>query len=224
MKTQKRIILLFAVAGLLTTITAAASPPDGGEAETGVERPPVRSARAQVSLPLPPPLPSEYDIINSVLARFPKQNSGEVIRFVRRHFVEEMRDFARLSMHNREKAEKLFGEVMDKAIELLETKRRNPDKFRKLLKEKELENAARRLAKETAKSKGEERKEKLLELRRVLAEAFEVKQSIMKEEVRSMEKDLDELKGLVEQRDANSELIISRRLNEMAGEEEHLRW
>ena len=57
-----------------------------------------------------------------------------------------------------------------------------------------------------------------------LEEAFEVRQELMKKDIRYVETELMRLKALVQEREQNRETIIARKVNEMVGSNPSLDW
>lgn len=167
----------------------------------------------------------ERAITSEALSRYPGANQKEVIEFVRSSFPEEMRRFQELVLQGSDLAADFLSELIRQSLELLEIRRDNPKRFEKTLRQRQLERKAGSLSRRIRESETADEKGQLkTELNTVLTEAFEIRQELMKADVDDMERELSELRVLIEQRQQNRDAIIRHRTDAMSGKADHQRW
>ncbi|MEI6970192.1 MAG: hypothetical protein WCL44_01625 [bacterium] len=172
----------------------------------------------------PPPTPYEYDIAETVFARFPGINRKEVDQFLQNNFAEELKSFRSLAVSRQAEATELFSRLVRNVLALLETKRTNPAIYEKKLKLHRLETAADRLVREIRLA-GDKEKQKLQQALHETASAiFDVKQDLMKTDVEQMSRELALLKELIARREVNREAIVSQRITDLVGTKQDLEW
>jgi len=172
----------------------------------------------------PSPLGSEWEALERALADFPDLNREAVMEFIAREFPDELREFKDLSVRHLSRAVDLMSRMVDDAIICLEARQRDPELFEKLMRKRALEKRSIKLAETCRTTEGEERERAVAELRETLAEIFLLKQEFMKADLSRLEKELDELRGLIAKRESRREGLIDRRLGDMLGECEDIPW
>jgi len=105
-----------------------------------------------------------------------------------------------------------------------ERREEDPEAFERAVRERGLERDAETLAREAEGLKGEPREKAIARLRKLLSEAFNMRQEEMRTEMHELEEALTRVKTLVEKRQKNRDLIIERRIKELTGELDHLEW
>jgi hypothetical protein len=122
------------------------------------------------------------------LQRLRRENPGELRRRMREH---------RQALR-RQRAERFFDAPENREIQ-------------------ELEQTARALAREARNLEGDRRTGKEEELREALSRQFDLREAQRARHVQALEERLEQLRMLLEVRQANRDAIIERRLNEMTG-------
>jgi hypothetical protein len=166
----------------------------------------------------------EQEVVRAAFVSFPDADEKEVMAFIQKDLTREMYEFRMLAMRDMRGAVKFLLNLVQDAVALLDAKKRDPARYAKMIRERELEKAAEEQARAARMSDGEGRKKHLEELRKVLDEAFKVRQELIGEDIQDMEKDLQKLKALVKKRRQSQRMIVSRRITELTREMEHLRW
>jgi len=164
------------------------------------------------------------DIVKDVLARFSDVNPEEVMELIQEQFPLRMREFKTLSEKHAGEAVEYFVELVDDAKCLLEARRRSPELFKQLVKQRRLDRTIEDLVEACSELDGKAREEKLLELRKALKEAFEVRQEFLRADLAQMEKDVETLRTVVTKREEKRDEIVERRLQELTGEAQYLEW
>jgi hypothetical protein len=101
---------------------------------------------------------------------------------------------------------------------LVEIQQQNESLYRGLLNEWQLEQETLRLANQIQMlDPGREREERYDELKGLLKQIFDIKQENRRQEINQMEAELNRLKGQLNERESNRDLIIDRRLEELTG-------
>lgn len=194
----------------------------------GAQRPDPDSPKppAPVFHPPAPPRPTlDKEWMDSVFRRFPDVKPELVMDFIHERFPREVHEVKRLLTRRREDAVDFMSDLIQETLDLLDTRREDPARFEKVMRQRDLDRKAAEQAEAVRRCKDDpERGRRVEALRRTLAEAFVVKQELMKESVADMEVELNELKGLVERREKHREGIILRRIADLTGEKEELDW
>jgi len=183
-----------------------------------------------VALPLLPPLPPQFPpapepkLIEDVFRRFPDVQPDVVMEFIREQFPWKMHEFRMLSRGRINNAVDFLANAVQESLELLNVKNQRPELFEKIMARRRLERKADELAAVCRASSGVQRRKLLDELRGTLQEGFDLKQAIMKAELESMQGELQLLEGLISRRQASKDLIIQRRIVDLSGEKDNLKW
>lgn len=158
------------------------------------------------------------------MRRFPGVEVDKVMDFVRDRFPREVHEFKRLLIRHRAEAIELMTDLVEEALDMLETKREDPARFERMMELRALDRKSEDQAEAVQRAEGEDREHALAALRGTLGEAFAIKQALMREDLAHLERELKELKNLIEKREKNGDAIIERRLSVLTGEEDELEW
>jgi hypothetical protein len=172
----------------------------------------------------PPMLPDAQFVRKAVIARFPGIDAPALTKFMDSHFALELREFEQLALWKPDKAAAILTDMVEDSLELMATQKRDPDAFATMIRQRDLEKKAFRLAAAVKASKGKKREEQLAALTLALQEAFKVRQELLQRDVRRMEKELGRLKLLVGKRDVNRDAIVLRKISDMTGDKDYLEW
>jgi hypothetical protein len=194
----------------------------------GPDAPPVPPAQpetqARPEAPALPPMPYEDEVVQAVFRAFPHAKPEEVLSFIRSQFPLGYFEFRRALMQGRDRAAEVFTSLVRESLEMMETRARNPERFEQMQRQRDLERKAGEQAEASRRHSGQELERSLGELRHTLDEAFDLKQRLMKEEVRDLEGELKKLEDLIARREQNRADIIERRIAEMTGAMDHVKW
>jgi hypothetical protein len=200
----------------------AAEAVGGGEEAKPAQQAPVPGA--ELRMPPLPPLPYEREVADAVFRTFPNADAQQIMAFMREQDPLGLYEFKKALMQGRGQAAAVFTSLVRESMEMMETRDRDPERFGKMRRQRELEQKAVQEAEAGRASAGAERDRSVTQLRRTLEEAFQIKQDLMKSEVAALEADLKKLEQLVRERETNREAIISRRVEEMTGKADATRW
>jgi len=104
-------------------------------------------------------------------------------------------------------------------------KEENPEEFELIKKRQELERNSRKMVRMFRKSADENEKDKIKkDLTVVLYQLFDIRESEKEAEIFRLEKELEKMKKIVQQRKENKETIVESHLNRLLGAEEYLEW
>jgi len=185
--------------------------------------PPTPSAPAAYDLGLPP-IPTEPEVVRAVFATFPDIDPGKVLSFIEEQFPLEMYHFRITLMRSREDAVEMFASLVRESLSMRAVQRHDPERFGKILEQRQFERKAVESAETSRHSKGTAREKALAQMRESLAQAFEIKQELMKTEVADLASELQKLEKLIVRREKNREAIIARRVQQMTGKLDALMW
>ncbi|MBM4142569.1 MAG: hypothetical protein FJ225_03100 [Lentisphaerae bacterium] len=211
-----------ATLGLCVLAMAFAAGGRAGEPAPAAPPPPPASAADRE--PRLPPIPNEAEVMEAVFATLPDVDPREVLEFIAAEFPAELYRFKTALMRKPEEAVELFTSLVGESLELMRARRGDPERFAKLMRERELERKAARLAETVRAADGAARAGAAEELRRTLTEAFEIRQELMQADVRQLAAELHKLRQLVEARDRNRESIIAQRVGQMSGDLDQFVW
>jgi len=169
-----------------------------------------------------PPTPlstkQERDVFNAVFERFADIERIETLTFIRQHFPRELQEFTRLSRRDVSKSMDYFVDTVDRALELMEIRDNNPQVYDIMIRHRTLEARVNALAKDLRAAEGADLTNAVTALHETLHESFSAKQRLMKIDIEQMDRQLSDLRSMLENREKNSELIIRRRYDEIVGD------
>ena len=178
----------------------------------------------QINRDLPPPPPDSDFILNMALSRFPTADRKATVAFIQDKLASEMREIKELTRAKTSVALERMTDLVHDALELMQVKKEEPARFKLLMKERALQRKARMLAESVRDAGDEEHPDTRKALRAVLLEIFGVKQKLMGMEVEYLTAELEKLRVLVKKREENRAAIVDRRLAEVTGQAEYLKW
>ena len=101
----------------------------------------------------------------------------------------------------------------------------NPERYEQKKKEHALEIRGRQLAEKYRHNNDSKVKETIKkELSSILSQMFDIREKDREEEIKLLTEKLDHLKNVLEERKTKKKEIVERRLQEMLGEIDVLRW
>ncbi len=218
---------LACTAGVLVSLAAAqeSERPERRRRSPDADKPRAADAEPVPRLPQLPPPPPDWDYVSRMtFARFPEADREATLLFIHQHFPRETKQIRLASATRPDRAMEALTDLVHKSLGLLKTQQENPELFEKLMRQHRLERQAQSLAAAVGQTQGESQKKILKKLQAVLAEAFEIKQSLMKDELEALARGVNDLRVLVEKREQNRQAIIERRLSELTGNEDWMRW
>ena len=110
-----------------------------------------------------------------------------------------------------------------KKLEIL--KDSDPEKYTMVKKQHQLEHQSRKLAQEYRKTKNASKKSEVkAALGKNLQELFELREADREQKVKKLEQEIKMLRDMLVVRQQKKQEIISRRLNELLGEDDVLKW
>jgi hypothetical protein len=169
------------------------------------------------------PLPPSPRLAQAAaLQRFPEANKDELLTFVNTHFPHEMLAARKAADVNANNAADMMSDAMAESLDLMELRRHSKELFKMTMEERRLERIVQQQAKVARKD--ESKSPTVNTLKATLGDAFDVKQELLKKDIEGMSQELAKLRVLVGKRSESREAIIAKRLDEMMGEDEHLRW
>jgi hypothetical protein len=171
--------------------------------------------------PLPP---SREYVLDVVFKRFPGVEREKAMKLANDCFAPRMQRIEQLSRRVPQEAVDEMTDIIYEVSELLEIKAANPDLFEKRITQMQLEREAEQYVERARLSKGSKRKKALDMLKKTLDRAFEIKQEIIKMDLERMERDLEELKKLVNKRESRKSAIVDRRIKELLGKTAQTEW
>jgi hypothetical protein len=116
-------------------------------------------------------------------------------------------------------------EIIEHVEELKSLKYHEPQNFELVIKQHQLEIQADQLAERYHQAKGDEERQTIKkELTKVLNKAFDISQDLRAKEVEEIERELNDIRILLNQREENRELIISARMNKLLHGVDPLEW
>lgn len=174
--------------------------------------------------PLPPGMQESQELIERVLKLFPDALPGATMAVVHKEFPREMQRFRAVASGNPAKATELLTRIVGESVKLMDVKDRDPALYQRMREQRRLDRRVDSLARVIWKSTGEKQKKSRTEMRETLEESFEIKQNLMREEVRQIENDLDELRDLINRREAKRDEIVKRRMSEVLEKSDDLGW
>jgi hypothetical protein len=202
-------------------VLAAIAEPQGSD----VARPASARAPAAADSEVPGNWPPGMKrTVSQVFALFPDADREAVMGFIREQLPNELRRLRQMSERQVGDAFGFTIDLVQDSLRMLEMKKDNPALYEKVVQRRNLERLADDLAAQYRRSAGSERQENEIRLRRTLTQCFEIKQELMRRDLAQMEKELGQLRTLIEKREASRIDIINRRLHEVTGKTDHLGW
>lgn len=197
---------------------------DAQQGKPASDRKPAESTQMGLPITDMPPFPGEEEIVSAILAHFPGADRKAVLDFLTENFRKEISDFRAQAFADSGKAVDSLTRVVREAVELLEARKKDPELFRKMMLKRELDRKAINLAADIQESNGSDKERLTRELHKTLAEAFDLKQEFMMKDLKQMEAELANLKGMIEKRMENRNAIIEKRLADLTKSKDFMEW
>jgi len=172
----------------------------------------------------PPPIPLESDVLRYVFEHFPDENRDEIMAFINENFKSDLPVFRKLAETDVSRATTYMMDLINDALQLMDIAKKDKGLADMMLRQKNLERKAARKAKEVALADGNDKEAMKKELRKMIEEAFDAKQELMKHDLAGMEEKLKQLSEMISKRDEYRKQIIDKKLNDMTVEEDYLKW
>ncbi len=115
-------------------------------------------------------------------------------------------------------------QAMDRETSRAATEPKDPEVRERETQNARLEAASRELADAYRKAGGEEKEAIRGKLRETLAQLFEVREWFRHRELERLQREIDQMRRVLEERQANRERILEKRLSELIGEGDPLDW
>lgn len=159
-----------------------------------------------------------------VLHMTPEQEA-EVLKYLKEVRPEQYEELERLKERRPEQYRRLISRAFREIRYMEELKEKDPDRFKVLSQEKQLERETQKLARQYRNSNDDEEKEQLLEeLTKLLEKSFDLRQMNREFEIERLEKRLAEAKTANTKRLENKEEIVRLRLSQMLGKRKEFEW
>jgi C4-dicarboxylate-specific signal transduction histidine kinase len=153
----------------------------------------------------PTPLTSDQErlVLDAVFARFPSVDREAMMQYIAERMPADLQDFTLLSMRD--------------ALEWRQLESRQPERYALTRRHRALERQVREQGEVVRQSSDAARDAQMLVLNGLVAEAFQVKQELMRQDLAAIRKQVDDLAALVERRETNRAAIVEQRVREVAG-------
>ena len=170
-------------------------------------------------------------LIRKLTESFPDLSLEEMMAFCKRSNPEALEEYREVHRENPAAAEALLRQLAGRYGELQEVRAKRPEEYERLVKIDRMESRSRRLARRIrtlAKAVAEDDANRVVlepdldrareELKNLLQRVFTSIQQNQLIEINRLEAELRELRRLVEEREANNQLILQRRFSQLTGE------
>lgn len=148
----------------------------------------------------------------------------KALQHLKRRNPEQFYRLQELRQTNPDQVREHLRGMVDQVKHLWEMKKRNPERFKQIERMEELEAESNGLARAVREAKGEEKAAARDNLREHISKLFDEREKGREQEIQELEKRLQELRALSEKRRAAKDEIIKRRIAEMSGEGDDMRW
>jgi len=150
----------------------------------------------------------------------------EVLGFIEEHMPHVMAELRELRRENPKAFHRELKELTARVHHMREMKEHAPEIAEALLRSYKLEHQCHELSERIRETDDREKREGLTaELREKLNQVFELRLREPELEILHLQREIDELKSVVEKRQKNRERIVERRLRDLVGEvDEGLEW
>ncbi len=150
----------------------------------------------------------------------------EVLKWLEQYVPDALQALEELKKEMPEEYEEEIHMRAEMMMYLEELKATNPEMFNRMIEAEKLEYKTWKMAEEISQTRDDARKKQLtVELKTLLEKIFEIRLEERALEIQELEKELKEMKSLIEKRKAMKEKIIERHLQELISfEDETLEW
>ena len=149
----------------------------------------------------------------------------QIIQFWQENDPESIEEFRHhLDAHPHQRAE-IVQRLAEETRKLAETRRKDPEAFELAIQQRRLDRHVRKLGGQLREAKEQPDKERITgELRATLGQLFEAREALREREIKGLEGRIKELRELAKKRRGNKAEIIDRRIKELSGEFDYLKW
>ena len=153
--------------------------------------------------------------------RFPE----ELQEFLEDFMPGRVEELARLRRTNMNQFREMMGQIMRQKRELDELRERDPDEYERRRSQILLDVESRELVEQVRRTENEEAKQAAKEkLTEIVSQQFEYQCEDIEKRVEALTEQIQKMKELLEKRRASKEKIVLRRVDELCGDDAHLRW
>ena len=153
--------------------------------------------------------------------RFPE----ELQEFLEDFMPGRVEELARLRRTNMGEFREVMGQIMRQKRELDQLRERDPDEYERRRNRLLLETEARELVEQVRRTENQEAKQAAKErLAEIVSQQFEFQCEDIEKQIEALTEQIRKTKELLEKRRASKEKIVQRRVDELCGDEDHLRW
>ena len=154
-----------------------------------------------------------------------QEEEDEALRYMEKNRPEEFERLTRLKKRNPLMYQGILGRIIRGIHFLEDLKKEDPERYKRVVHIKELEQESRRLAEKYEEIDDPEEKETIkTDLKNLLSDIFDLRQKEREVEIERLRKELERLQEKIIRRRENKETIVNRRLKEMTGEADYLQW
>jgi hypothetical protein len=159
-----------------------------------------------------------------VLYLTPEQED-EVMTYLRENYADRLDELNELKKNRDILYKKKISQAYREMRFMKDLRERDEERYKRVADEKKLEKQVRQLVEKYLKTSDTlERNNFRRRIRELLNKIFDYRQMNRQDEIEKLERKLNELKEINEQRVANKDEIVDSRLNELLGEKPELEW
>jgi hypothetical protein len=168
-------------------------------------------------------LPEELrEVVGAFVREHEGVDPGELLEFLRARNPDALAEVRELARQRRPEAREILRDLVAEGAHLLRLGRENPELFMREMRERDLNEQAERLGHELRRDGTDTEAE--TELRRVLKEAFDIRQERMRAQIEELAAELRRLQELEQKREENRDEVIDRRFKQLSGQLDYLEW
>lgn len=177
-------------------------------------------------------LAKEVELLDQALDNLARDNGGErpaatapeLREFAAQFFPREYARFHELADTDREAAEDFAAELLPPLLETKALQHERPERFRREMELKRLEEQTSDLAERCQKTEPAARPPLRQQLRELLKKAFALKQELHQLDLAELQQHLQDEQQRYQRREEKKDEIVDRRLQQLLNEQEELEW
>jgi len=152
-------------------------------------------------------------------------SDAEVHQFLKRHMPHRSEELKQLERENQEVYRHEMMMLSDQVRRYGELRQEAPDIADAFLKSHRIEHECHKLVERVHQTRDKAQRAKMLAtLKTKLGEVFDLRLKEPELHIRNLEREIAEMKRLIEKRKASKEKIVARHLGEMVGQQDDLGW
>lgn len=153
--------------------------------------------------------------------RFPE----ELQEFLEDFMPGRIEELAHLRRSDMGQFREMMGQIMRQKRQLDELRERDPDEYERRRKQILLEVESKELVEQVRRTENEEAKRAAKDrLTETVSQQFEYQCEDLEKRIEALTEQVQKMKELLEKRRSSKEKIVQRRVDELCGDEDHLRW